>query len=104
MAVDGGRWVSPVAGRPAATRFQVLERGADATLLELVLETGRYHQIRVHAAAAGHPILGDRRHGGPPFDRLLLHAHQLGLRHPQTEKPMAWQALPDWSWTAECGS
>jgi len=75
---DEGRWTSPVAGKPAATRYRVVERFAKATLLECELETGRTHQIRVHAAAAHHPLVGDARHGGPPAPRLMLHAHRLG--------------------------
>ena len=75
---DEGRWTSPVAGKPAATRFRVIERFATATLLECELETGRTHQIRVHAAAAHHPLIGDARHGGPPAARLMLHATRLG--------------------------
>jgi len=78
VARDEGRWTSPVAGKPAATRFRVLERLAQATLLECELETGRTHQIRVHARAAHHPLVGDTRHGGPPAPRLMLHAHRLG--------------------------
>ena len=81
VAKDEGRWTSPVAGKPAATRYRVVERFANATLLECELETGRTHQIRVHAAAAHHPLVGDTRHGGPPAPRLMLHAHQLGDWH-----------------------
>ena len=75
---DQGRWTSPVAGKPAATRYRVIERFPTATLLECELETGRTHQIRVHAAAAHHPLIGDARHGGPPAPRLALHAIRLG--------------------------
>ena len=81
VKADQGRWTSPVAGKPAATRFRVVERFANATLLECELETGRTHQIRVHAAAAHHPLVGDSRHGGPPAPRLALHATRLGDWH-----------------------
>ena len=81
---DEGRWSSPIGGRPAATRFEVVERGARTTLLRLTLETGRTHQIRIHAAAAGHPVVGDVRYGGPLAERMMLHAEALRLRHPRT--------------------
>src|SRR5262249_37384020 len=75
---DQGRWTSPVAGKPAATRFRVVGRLAHSTLLECELEAGRTHQTRVHGRAAHHPLVGDSRHGGPPAPRLMLHAHRLG--------------------------
>ena len=52
------------------------------------LETGRKHQIRVHAAAIGHAILGDRRYGGPPALRLCLHASRLRFRHPADDRAL----------------
>ena len=75
-------------GQPATTLFQVAGRtgpGPTAPALLLVqLLTGRTHQIRVHLAALGHPILGDVAYGGPPARRLLLHAVRLRFRHPRT--------------------
>lgn len=76
-------------GREARTRYEVRERftePAPATLLECRLETGRTHQIRVHLAAIGHPVLGDPRYGrGPvPAPRLFLHAHRLSFDHPSS--------------------
>ncbi|MGH9225475.1 MAG: RluA family pseudouridine synthase [Acidimicrobiales bacterium] len=78
------------AGRPARTRYSVLARfttPAPATLVECRLETGRTHQIRVHLAAIGHPVVGDDRYGGqrpslPAAARPMLHAHRLGFDHP----------------------
>lgn len=77
-------------GAPAVTRWRVLERGAGATLLEVELETGRTHQVRVHLAAAGHPLVGDRWYGGPARvegapapGRLALHAHRLAFPDPE---------------------
>jgi 23S rRNA pseudouridine1911/1915/1917 synthase len=83
--------VDATEGRRAETRFEVLERFAAATLLEATPRTGRTHQIRVHLAAAGHPILGDRAYGGAGDDarrlglkRPFLHAWRLRLEHPVT--------------------
>lgn len=76
------------AGRPALTRFVPVTIGADASLLEAVIGTGRTHQIRVHAAALEHPVAGDDKYGDDAFNRamkarglkrLFLHAHSLGL-------------------------
>ena len=72
-------------GRPALTHWRVLERGRDGrTRLSLEPITGRSHQLRVHAAAMGWPIVGDALYGRPagPEDRLLLHATALVLPHP----------------------
>jgi len=85
-------------GKRAVTRYEVRERFADCTLLACRLETGRTHQIRVHMAAVGHPLVGDpaygRRHG-IRFHRQALHAWRLGLDHPVTRAPMAFEsALP----------
>lgn len=65
----------------AITHYRVLEEGPARSLLELTLETGRKHQIRVHCAAAGAPVLGDPRYG-QEGGRLALHAQLLALRHP----------------------
>ncbi|MBI1952616.1 MAG: RluA family pseudouridine synthase [Candidatus Omnitrophica bacterium] len=70
-------------GRRAVTRYKVLKRLKGATLLELYPKTGRTHQLRVHLAHLGHPILGDARYGlqaGLP--RQFLHAHRLKFLHP----------------------
>jgi 23S rRNA pseudouridine1911/1915/1917 synthase len=83
--------VDALGGRPAATVFEVRERVGRATLLEAAPRTGRTHQIRVHLAAVGHPILGDRRYGGGGEDaraagleRPFLHAWRLAFDHPAT--------------------
>jgi 23S rRNA pseudouridine1911/1915/1917 synthase len=90
-------------GREARTRYEVLDRfsiPAKFTLLWCKLETGRTHQIRVHLAAIGHPVVGDTRYGRarPALrcDRPFLHAEHLAFDHPITEEPMEWTApLPD---------
>ena len=78
-------------GKPALTRFQVLERFGDYSLVELQLETGRTHQIRVHMAYIGHPVAGDEVYG--PRRTLkghgqFLHAKTLGFTHPRTGEVM----------------
>lgn len=75
-------------GRPARTRYEVIERlpGAERSLLECRLETGRTHQIRAHLAAIDHPVTGDERYRGSAVDGLtrpFLHAAHLGLDHPE---------------------
>ena len=76
-------------GRPAVTHYQVLERFGSFTYIQCRLETGRTHQIRVHMASIGHPILGDPVYGPKkcPFPALQgqpLHARTIGIRHPRT--------------------
>ena len=86
-------------GKDAVTRFQVLERFGDYTLVELTLETGRTHQIRVHLAYIGHPVAGDPLYG--PRKTLkgkgqFLHAETLGFTHPISGELMTFSApLPD---------
>ena len=92
-------------GKPARTHVRVVERYGPATLLRCTLETGRTHQIRVHASDHGWPLVGDPVYGHKPRDERLgdvakqlarqaLHAIKLGLVHPATGQPMAWEAPP----------
>lgn len=90
-ASDPTRMTVTNTGRDARTRYEVravYDDPTDATLLACRLETGRTHQIRVHLAAIGHPIVGDRQYGGDrspiPCDRPWLHAAALGFEHPVT--------------------
>jgi 23S rRNA pseudouridine1911/1915/1917 synthase len=76
-------------GRPSVTHYKVLAASAGAALLEVTLETGRTHQIRVHLAHIGHAVLGDRAYGGATelarrlgLARPFLHAHRLAFPHP----------------------
>jgi tRNA pseudouridine32 synthase/23S rRNA pseudouridine746 synthase len=70
-------------GKPAVTDWRVVGREAGATRMELGPLTGRSHQLRVHMAAMGHPVLGDPLYGDPEAaDRLQLHATRIGFRHP----------------------
>ncbi|MCK5191914.1 MAG: RluA family pseudouridine synthase, partial [Methylococcales bacterium] len=99
-------------GKQAVTPYRVLERFARHTLIQVKLETGRTHQIRVHMEYLRYPLVGDPVYGGrfrlPPqcserlekilreFKRQALHAAKLGLRHPVSREHMEWQAdLPD---------
>lgn len=84
-------------GKDAITRFQVVERFGDFTLVELSLETGRTHQIRVHMAYIGHPVAGDPLYG--PRKTLagngqFLHAQTLGFTHPSTGEMVSFTAEP----------
>lgn len=124
--VAGGRVEAPVgrhptqrtrmavvaSGRPAVTYFRVLERLPGHTFLQVELETGRTHQIRVHMSHLQHPLVGDRLYGGRPrpprgaatelvetlsaFPRQALHACRLALTHPATGATLTWESpVPD---------
>jgi 23S rRNA pseudouridine1911/1915/1917 synthase len=73
-------------GKLAITHVRVLKRNPKTTLIEVRLETGRKHQIRVHLAERGHPIVGDKSYGSGtnPLRRLALHGAHLEFRHPRT--------------------
>ena len=73
-------------GKHAVTHYTVLRRFKDYTYIECELETGRTHQIRVHMAHAGHPLLGDDMYGGPMalLSRQALHCARVAFAHPVT--------------------
>ena len=84
-----GRFAVVAGGRPSVTHYDILEAFRGASLAEIVLETGRTHQIRVHMAALRHPCVGDRLYGADPvfaerlgLTRQWLHAVRLGFAHP----------------------
>ena len=92
-------WVVP-GGRPAITHFQVVERFRDATLMDVQIVTGRTHQIRVHFAFIGHPVVGDPLYGKRPFrvplKRQFLHAYYLKFRLPSSGEEIELETtLPD---------
>jgi 23S rRNA pseudouridine955/2504/2580 synthase len=93
-------------GKEARSTFRLVDRfGKTASLLEVSIDTGRTHQIRVHAAHAGHPVAGDERYGDKEFDeylktfglkRMFLHAHSLSFDWPETGEPFSASApLPE---------
>ncbi len=89
-------------GKPAITHFRIQERFSNFTFVRFRLETGRTHQIRVHMASIGHPLLGDELYGGARsgFQQLqgqTLHAETIGFIHPSTGEYMEFSApLPDY--------
>jgi 23S rRNA pseudouridine1911/1915/1917 synthase len=87
------------AGRQAVSRYRVLASTAGYSLVRVRIETGRTHQIRVHMAAIGHPVAGDRQYGGrraaregDRFLRQMLHAERLSFTHPVTGRILAFAA------------
>ncbi len=95
---SGDRYVSGDQGEPAETRFRVRARqptDGQGQWLEAEPVTGRTHQIRVHAAEQGFPILGDELYGGSPFPRVCLHALDIRFRHPATGEAVNFIAPTD---------
>ena len=93
--------IEPRNGRPAVTHWRVLARYPGYTHVECRLETGRTHQIRVHMASIGHPLLGDTVYGSkkpwPGLAGQCLHARKLRFLHPATGEPVEVECpLPDW--------
>ncbi|QIM18334.1 RluA family pseudouridine synthase [Leucobacter coleopterorum] len=87
-------------GKHSITHYRTLEAFPYATLLEVELETGRTHQIRVHMSAQRHPCVGDTMYGADPtlserlgLDRQWLHAMRLGFRHPGTGEPVEFESV-----------
>jgi tRNA pseudouridine32 synthase/23S rRNA pseudouridine746 synthase len=80
--------VDTAAGKPSLTRYRVLEYTANTTYVELEPVTGRTHQLRVHMASIGHPIIGDALYGGRKAERLMLHASLLSFAHPVSGTPL----------------
>ena len=103
LAVVAGRFPEdvrvidkPVGGRRAVTHVEIRERlGGGATLVACRLETGRTHQIRIHMAEVGTPVIGDARYGrpwSPAPPRMALHATLLGLTHPRTGAALSFES------------
>lgn len=91
------RGAPPSDAKPAVTHIEAIETLEHATLVECRLETGRQHQIRIHLAELGHPLLGEhvyiRDYAGPKIEapRIMLHAHALGFAHPRTGKALSFE-------------
>ena len=86
-------------GRQAELEWQSVAEVGGRTLVDVTLQTGRPHQIRLQLAAAGHPIVGDLKHGAskPLPDRsIALHCYVLGIDHPTKRERVNWSCLPDW--------
>jgi len=81
-------------GKPALTRWRVLDRDVQAQRTRVVLEpvTGRSHQLRLHMASLGHPIVGDVLYGATPAQRVYLHACALAFTHPVTGAALAFES------------
>jgi 23S rRNA pseudouridine1911/1915/1917 synthase len=95
---DRRRIIVSEAGLPSETRYRVVSSGDGYSLVECELVTGRTHQIRVHLAALGCPVAGDRVYGAPDplIERQALHAWRMTLPHPVTREPLQLEApLPD---------
>jgi 23S rRNA pseudouridine1911/1915/1917 synthase len=83
-------------GKRAVTHIDPLRSTTNGTLVNVVLETGRTHQIRVHLAAIGHPLIGDWLYGERNAERPMLHAAELAMTHPLTNEPLRVAApVPD---------
>jgi len=83
-------------GKPAVTHYKVLEQIGKYTLVSCLLETGRTHQIRVHMASIGHPVVGDPKYGPVPTEVSIkgqaLHSAEIHFRHPRTGEEMSFSA------------
>lgn len=85
------KWKVMENAKPSHTKFEVIKRFKDKTLLELEPVTGRTNQLRIHCNYLGHPILGDKMHNNTNFDRLCLHASKLSFWHPNGSEKLAFE-------------
>lgn len=85
--------------KEARLTFRVVKKTQRGTLVEVKLETGRYHQIRAQLAAIGHPVVGDARYGAKPLKEGVIHLHSAGLSflHPTTGERVTFQSIPQFS-------
>jgi 23S rRNA pseudouridine1911/1915/1917 synthase len=95
------RWAVVAGGRPSVTHYETIEAFRAASLLDIGLETGRTHQIRVHMAAIRHPCVGDLTYGADPtlaerlgLARQWLHASRLTFAHPLDQREMSFESAP----------
>lgn len=88
---------TPIRGQKAVTRANLMKKGNDASYLEVSTETGRTHQIRIHLASVGYPVIGEMEYDRKPIEhqllrqiqRQMLHAYQLSFVHPYTQKTVS---------------
>lgn len=87
------RWIDPLHGHPSITHYKVIKEFKNFSLIACQLETGRTHQIRVHLAAIGHPLLGDTLYGtaSPFIQRQALHSYKISCMHPISKKNLAFE-------------
>jgi 23S rRNA pseudouridine1911/1915/1917 synthase len=95
------KWAVVAAGKPSVTHYETVEAFRSASLLDVRLETGRTHQIRVHMAAVRHPCVGDLTYGADPtlaarlgLTRQWLHARRLAFAHPADGRPLVFESDP----------
>jgi 23S rRNA pseudouridine1911/1915/1917 synthase len=95
------KWAVVAGGKPSITHYETVEAFRAASLLDIRLETGRTHQIRVHMAAVRHPCVGDLAYGADPtlaarlgLTRQWLHARLLAFAHPRDARPMTFESDP----------
>jgi len=95
------KWAVVAGGKPSVTHYETVEAFRAATLLDVRLETGRTHQIRVHLSAVHHPCVGDLTYGADPtlaarlqLDRQWLHAQALAFAHPRDRRPLEFTSPP----------
>ncbi|CAH2032474.1 RluA family pseudouridine synthase [Trichlorobacter ammonificans] len=100
--VASARWGIVPGGRPARTEFRLLATEEGTALVEALPHTGRTHQIRVHLAADGLPIVGDATYGGTPCNRLMLHCAELSWRR-RDGTLLRLAAPPDEAYRERCG-
>jgi 23S rRNA pseudouridine1911/1915/1917 synthase len=88
---------TPIQGQKAITHAKTFKKGTIASYLEVMIETGRTHQIRIHLASVGHPVIGEREYNRKPINnpllrhvaRQMLHSYQIAFTHPYTQKTIS---------------
>ena len=89
-------------GKEAVSHYHVIDAGEETSLVEVSIETGRRHQIRMAMQRLGTPVVGDERHGAvtDPHQRVMLHAYALEFLHPENDDPVRFEANPPAGFTS----